>query len=218
MSAVLKVVLGLGVIGGIFGVAHLAQAATEPAVTPAVRDSVAKALASADPDVMRRLATSLRQQGYTAQAKSLESAASDVERGIKGAGGKLRVPGKAKPGGAGRALPPAHSAQRSLAGQVALAFTGAQSGKEGASAQELLKRFQREEVTRGFYVGNIDGLYGPKSALALANDHGIVPPRPLYWPKANAAAAKAAYAAKLNAKAAKDPQRAEEWHAAAAQV
>lgn len=219
MGAVAKVLVSLGVVGAIVGVVQYAHAASEPDATPAIRQQVTKALASADPAVMRKLATSLRQQGYTEQAKSLETAATEVERGIKGAGGAAAAVGKVKKAlGAGAKVSPAHSPQRSLAGQVALAFTGAKAGSEGQAAQELLKRFQREEVTRKFYVGNIDGLYGPKSALALAFDHGIVPPTPLYWPKANMAAAKVAYAAKLNSKAAKDPQRAEEWHQAASLV
>jgi hypothetical protein len=72
-----------------------------------------------------------------------------------------------------------------------------------------------QEKVRGFYVGNIDGLYGPKSALALANDQQIVPPKPLYYAKKDPKAARDAYVSALLAYAAKDPQRREEWQAAA---
>lgn len=209
MSLALKVVGGVAAVAAVVGIAHVAMAASEPDTIPqTLRVQIAKALAGADPDQMRALATSLRQQGYSAQATSLENAAAEVEQGIKAAGGKA-LPAPRKSGS------PAKPAQRSLAGKVALAYTGATKYKEGAEAQNLLKVFQQEEKTRGFYQGNIDGLYGAKSALALAFDHGIVPPTPLYWPKKDEAGAKRAYAAKLLTKVQKDPQRAEEWQAAA---
>lgn len=221
MSLALKIGIPLVAVGAIFGIAHVAFADTPEVLPEALQVQVSRVLQSADPEAMRALASKLRRQGYSGQAKSLESAADEIERAIKSAqppgaapqlaanvshavtSTGLLMPGKRKP------------KARSLAGQVALAFTDVTPGSEDAAAKNLLRQFQTQEKTRGYYVGNIDGLYGPKSALALANDHNIVPPKPLYWPKASAAASKASYVAKLESLANADPQRAEEWRQAA---
>lgn len=222
MSLALKIAIPVAAVGAIFAVAHVAMATPVAEVLPeALQAQVSRALKSADPDAMRKLATSLRSRGYPGQAKSLEDAADEIQKAIQSAepaGVVPRLKGKVRQAvtATGLVMPAAKSvSMRSLAGQVALAFTGLTPGNETAADKALLKRFQTEEAARGFYRGNIDGLYGPKSALALANDHNIVPPRPLYWPKTNVAASKAAYVAKLDSKANADPQRAEEWRQAA---
>src|SRR6266496_304638 len=223
MSTLLKIGASFFAIGAVLGIAHVAMSApSAPEVLPeALQAKVQRVLQSADPDSMRSLASSLSSQGYPGQAKSLEEAADEIERAIKSAqpaGALPQVQGKVRRAvtSTGLLMPGRKEINhKSLAGQVALAFTDVQAGNEGPSAQGLLRQYQQQEVGRGYYKGNIDGLYGPKSALALANDQGIVPPRPLYWPKTNVAASKAAYVAKLDTKANADPQRAEEWRQAA---
>lgn len=104
------------------------------------------------------------------------------------------------------------SPERQLAARMASNLTTSPAGRED---QNLVRVFQTQEKARGHYVGNIDGLYGPKSALALATDFGIVPPKPRYWPKNNKVKAKQDYANALLGFAARDLPRQEEWSAAA---
>jgi murein L,D-transpeptidase YcbB/YkuD len=73
--------------------------------------------------------------------------------------------------------------------------------------KNLVKAFQAQEGLK------TDGLYGPKSALAIA-DYGIVPPRPRYWTSKTMKADKAEYAKALLVYAQNDPSRAADWTAA----
>ncbi len=92
-----------------------------------------------------------------------------------------------------------------LAAKVSLNLHSTVPGREN---KDLVKQFQKQE---GLVA---DGAYGPKSAIAFIK-YGIVPATPRVWPKANAAAAKTAYAAVLISQAKSDPTRAEEWLQAA---
>lgn len=209
MHTAVKWLLGAGAAAALVGVA-VAHANTNSEDMPeALRVRVARALQSADPAQMHELATELRHQGFGDQAKTLDQAAAEIERAI------TKTPGAKLQPKSPRALPGAPAAAGGLAGKVALAFTGEKAYGEGEQKKSLLKTYQTQEKERGFYVGNIDGLYGPKSALALAQDQGIVPPPPLYWPKKDPAAAKTAYRNKLLAIAERDVQRREEWQQAA---
>jgi hypothetical protein len=80
----------------------------------------------------------------------------------------------------------------------------------GKEDKALITAYQAQEKTRGAYSGALDGIYGPGTALTLAQDWGIVPPKPLYWAK-NPAPGKAAYTAALLAMAQSDAPRAEQW-------
>lgn len=73
--------------------------------------------------------------------------------------------------------------------------------------KQLVKAFQAQEKLV------VDGLYGPKSALALAR-HGIVPPRPRYWTTKTMKTDKVDYAAAMLRFALVDPARAADWTAA----
>jgi hypothetical protein len=231
--------LGLAAVAALAlasGSAHAtAGAAPKPSrktseLSAAELDQIRTVLASADPERMRSLAKELRSKGFTDQATDLESAANAVQAAISGtpsvspsspgAAGptlpSISLPGggtvRASPGIAGISTSGTGDPGRALAGRTALALTGAVKGSEDKA---LVAAFQTQERSRGVYDGKIDSLYGPKSALALALDWSIVPPAPLYWPAANAAASKTAYRAALMGFAAKDPQRAEEWSRAA---
>lgn len=181
--------------------------------------AVAAALKSGDPSVMRSVAATVRKDGFAAQATSLEGAAGELEAAIKGT--PYTTPGKAAPAVKGRGqLNPAPRADspsaRKQAGQLAQLLSSMTIGAARASAavKAAVTDFQLLERQRKFYVGNIDGLYGPKSALVLAQDHGIVPPHPLYWPKKDPKGAKAVYQTQLARFASADPQRREEWQQA----
>ncbi len=85
----------------------------------------------------------------------------------------------------------------------------------------LAASFQSRESAAGRYKniltgapGVVDGLYGPGTAIDIAENFGIVPPSPKYWPK-NPAPALAAYKSRLMTLAAQDPARASEWVQAA---
>lgn len=60
-----------------------------------------------------------------------------------------------------------------------------------------------------------DGLYGIKTATLLADKYNIPPPRPIYYPKKDAKAAKEAYVRHILERAALDPQKARLWREAA---
>jgi hypothetical protein len=110
-----------------------------------------------------------------------------------------------------QAQQPASDPARALAGRVALMLSTATRGKEDKA---LVTAYQAQEKARGQYSGALDGLYGPVTALTLAHDWQVVPPKPLYWPK-NPTPAKNSYTAAIAAYASSDAPRAEAWAKAA---
>jgi hypothetical protein len=192
------------------------------AVPERVVKAVAAAIKSGDPTVMRSVAGTLRTEGFSAQAASLEDAAKELANAISGTPaarpGKAQAPVKGRGGTAINPAPKADSTSaRRQAGALAqlLASMTIAEARGSTAVQAAVKDYELLEKQRGHYVGNIDGLFGPKAALTLASDHGIVPPHPLYWPKKDPKGAKAVYQAQLAKFAAADPQRREEWNQAA---
>jgi len=199
---------------------HASVAPTDgPQVPASVVASVAAAIKSGDPTVMRSVAATVRGDGFDAQATSLEGAATELEAAINqtphARPGKAAPPVKG-PGGVNPAPAADSAAARRQAGQLAQLLSGMTLAEARASAavKAAVTDFQLLERNRKFYVGNIDGLYGPKTALVLAQDHGIVPPHPVMWPKKDPKGAKSVYQAQLARFAAADPQRREEWEQA----
>ncbi len=218
----LPIVLGVAGLGGLlyWGLSGDHASAADGSVPARVVNAVAAAIKSGDPTVMRSVAGTLRNEGFAKQAASLEDAATELANAISST--PAAKPGKALAAATGRGkLNPAPKADSASARRVAGALAQLLSSMTLAQArastalQAAVKDFQLQEKQRGFYVGNIDGLYGAKSALALATDHGIVPPHPVYWPKKDPKSAKAVYQAQLAKYAAADPQRREEWNQAA---
>lgn len=213
---------------GLGGLAWWAFADSKPAsgagasVPERVVKAVAAAVKSGDPTVMRSVAGTLRSEGFAPQAASLEDAAAELANAISSTPaakpGKAQAPvkGKAKagPNPAPRADSTSARRQAGAVAQLLSSMTVAEA-RNSTAAQAAVKDYQLLEKQRGHYVGNIDGLFGPKTALTLASDHGIVPPHPLYWPKKDPKGAKAVYQAQLARFAAADPQRREEWNQAA---
>lgn len=190
------------------------------AVPDRIVKAVAAAIKSGDPTVMRSVAGTLRTEGFAAQATSLEDAASELANAISST--PATKPGKALAPVSGRdkvnPAPRADStAARRQAGALAQLLSSMTPGeaRSSTSVQAAVKDYELLERQRGHYVGNIDGLYGPKAALTLASDHGIVPPHPLYWPKKDPKGSKQVYQAQLARFATADPQRREEWNQAA---
>jgi len=110
------------------------------------------------------------------------------------------------------------AAERDVAAQLVI---DQQSKPKWKDNRDLTTLFQIQESKAGSYKnivtgepGKVDGLYGPGSAIALAERFGMVPPPPKYWPK-NPAPALTAYKARLMKLAAADPVRASEWSQAA---
>jgi hypothetical protein len=88
------------------------------------------------------------------------------------------------------------------------------STSKGKENKNLVKQFQKQE---GGAAGATDGLYGPKVAMRLGSEYGIIPPTPLYWSsKTPVANQKGDYAIWLSEMADQDPVRLEQWLAAAA--
>ena len=106
--------------------------------------------------------------------------------------------------------------QRLLAGKTALMLSRSAKGSEDKG---LVTAFQQQELDLRHAPGGAfgpnpsiaDGMFGPKTALDLARFYGIVPPKPLYWSKANWLNDKKNYRAEMARFAAVDPQRADEW-------
>ena len=201
--------LGLLAVGGLLafsGGKKTGPGSVDTANIPAALVAQINAsLTTGDPAVMRKVAGTVRSAGFPAAASSLEDAARTTEAAMNA------VP----PTRAGVNIAPKADSQeaRDLAGKLAGVLSGQSvaDARNSAAVKALVTAYQQQEKKRGFYVGNIDGLFGPKSALTLAKDHGIVPPHPLYWPKKDAAAAKRSYKASLAPYVAADSQRAEEW-------
>lgn len=106
------------------------------------------------------------------------------------------------------------AAGKQLAADMTKALLKAKKGTS-SEPRALVKAFQEQER-----LSQDDGSYGFETAMALADRYGIVPPKPLYWGKKNGPATlpaqqKAAYSAHLMVLKANDPQRADEWAAAA---
>ncbi len=107
---------------------------------------------------------------------------------------------------------PTADPNRLRAEALALKMKFAVKGKEDKNA---VKEFQTVER-----LPRTDGSYGTETALALADRYGIVPPKPLYYGKKGGdyqtlVKDKQQYSAHLLVLAQKDPQRADEWRAAA---
>lgn len=111
---------------------------------------------------------------------------------------------------------PQNQAAKLLAGRTAIMLKQSAKGNEDKG---LVTAFQQQELDLGHGPGGpfgtvpskADGLFGPKTALSLARFYGIVPPKPLYWSKANWLTDKKNYRTEMARFAAVDPPRADEW-------
>lgn len=108
--------------------------------------------------------------------------------------------------------------ERALATQVVI---NQQSKPKWQDNRDLTTLLQTQESKAGRYKniltgepGKVDGLYGPGTAIGLAETYGIVPPNPKYWPT-NPAPSLSKYKARLLALASADPARSTEWTQAA---
>jgi peptidoglycan hydrolase-like protein with peptidoglycan-binding domain len=96
-------------------------------------------------------------------------------------------------------------ADRSLAARFAQHLFNVSPGAED---RDFVREFQRAHGL------NDSGAYGPSTALALV-PYGIVPAKPFYWPRKGLMKAKAQYRVTLMQQSNRDPQRRDEWAAAA---
>ncbi len=222
MSKIAVIGIAAAALAAAFAFSGGAHAAVKPPggdVPDNVRDMIQRALDTADPEVIRVTAAKVRALGYNEQAESMKAAANEIETDMKRV--QSTQPGKASPGiTSGKVITgtPIKTAEdqqaRSFAGSVAAMLSGKTKGRED---RLMVKKYQEQETKRGQAVGKIDGFYGIKTALTLANDHGIAPPKPLYF-SSNATernAAIAFYKSELMKFAAADPARREEWTQAA---
>ncbi|HEX7273134.1 MAG TPA: hypothetical protein VF420_13385 [Casimicrobiaceae bacterium] len=231
---------GLAALGLLFagGTAHAETVSTtpgrEPTPPPDLLGKIDGAYKSADPTVLRAVAAELEKAGYAVQAADLTKMAATIEAAIK-SGVKAppanAVPSDTKTPGVAPPLvfpplgqppvtvspppltqqpplAPPEDANRLLAGQTALHLKMAHKGSED---QTLVERFQDANGLKP------DGKYGPAAALVLAQKFGIVPPKPYYWPGpyGTMVNTQKSYRSALIAMATKDPQRSDEWMAAA---
>jgi hypothetical protein len=170
-------------------------AAALPPAKPTAADvqvSVAKALASKKPPVMRAVAADLLKKGFIQQAASLDQHATIHE-------------GAAKLSGPTSAAAPAKSDKAIRAAALNTHLLARGRYRED---QSMVKAFQAEnELTA-------DGKYGVSAALVLSERYGLIPARPFYFSKKTALADKAKFKAAMLEHAAKDPDNAAGWIAA----
>lgn len=201
---------------------------------PDVITRMAEVVATSDPDKLRALADELDRRGFKTQAADLRATAVIIDRERQRLAGAITSPGQPTasrpaapsaitppppmvPAVPGVPVTPAPSAaaavdpRQMLAAKTALMLTNSSKGNED---KELVRLFQVQEQDAGRYMGSLDGLYGPKTALPLLH-YGIVPPKPFYWPKKATEQAKQDYRRALLQMAQRDPPRADEWTAAA---
>jgi hypothetical protein len=137
-------------------------------------DDLTKVVASADPATLMKASVDLAAKGYTQTAGVLAKMADESK-----AGQLYPI-----------AIPPAGSDERTrvLAGMAAALADHLNKAPIGKEDRKAVSAFQTAE---GWL--KVDGLYGPKTAVALFN-HGVFPPPyPRYWPKANPVQAKKDY-------------------------
>lgn len=214
-----------------------AQAAASKAVPPPLTQPPAEAIASALAVPVQALeaaqtaAANATAAGATpaqailaAQNAAVMTAAPGVNALVNQAASAIAastaaIPGGPRPEPAAVAMPTIQSqaptaSAKSLAADMAKALLKAKKGTS-SEPRALVQAFQTQER-----LDQNDGSYGYETALALADRYGIVPPKPLYWGKKGGPASlpaqqKASYSAHLMVLRSQDPQRADEWAAAA---
>jgi hypothetical protein len=236
MAGKVLLLLGLGAAALVLGSgsAHASGASTNPTHPPGqpfdvnnppkeVKDLILQAMASANPALMRSTAQHLDDLGYHPQATALRAAADAVDAAQKAVppnptpGQPIPVP---VPGGGTIVLPPvvvpvvAPSGANPLAASLTAQLNLADPVHNGinASPKDLVVKFQAQEKAAGKYTGALDGLYGAGTALGVAS-YNVVPYPPFIWSKNKQTTAKnkAAFKKAMQAKAAADPTRADEW-------
>lgn len=170
-------------------------AGADPVVyqTPGVVQQQATA---AKPSIM-----SLPPNLQTVLTDALETAAATANQAANAASGQESPPVPIPPASP---LPPSDPLKAAAEG-----LNNHLAGK--AKYQEDQKRVKAFQTLVGVKA---DGLYGPGTALKVA-EQGVIPVKPLYWPKTGEAAAKQSYSVAILQKAAADPARAAAWTAAA---
>lgn len=224
-AAVAAVLVGGGVVAVLALAGTSRQSAEARTVPPTqeILDRIVGAVASQNPQVMRREAESLERIGYRIQAEELRRAAdltADIQRatdpsptaGVEGDPPQLRdrAPSMPQPFSPLPGVLPEEVIDPEvdpLRIQAQALLLNLEKYPLGQEDRRLVADFQRNNGLRG------SGNYTPATALALAEMYGLAPPVP-YWPAKGRKRAKAAYRAKLLALAARDPQRAEEFEAA----
>lgn len=197
---------------------------------PDILKLILQASTSANPALMRSTADHLDELGYKQQATALRAGADAIDAAQKAlpplgappVPGNIVLPAPGGPQAPPIILPPLviPSGPPSGADPVAAALTAQlnltdpiANGRTPANSQsDLVTKFQAQEKARGNYAGNLDGEYGPGSALAVAA-YNIIPYPPFIWSKNKAKTAnmKKTFKAAMLKKAAADPTRADEW-------
>lgn len=199
-------------------------------ISAADAQAIANVIATGDAGKIRTAAAQYRAQGKQAEAAGLEAAAN----AISNAGQPIPKVSSAPSTNPKQIelppmvvqstkLPPVAPGQMSedprkvLASKTALALKLAGPKAKGTAKEpkELVRQFQTQEQ-----LARLDGSYGSETGLALAKRYGIVPPVPYYWGKKGGdyrtlTADKSQYKAELAKMAVADPQRRDEWTAAA---
>jgi hypothetical protein len=161
--------------------------------------AIAEAIASGDPETMRKLATALEAVGMRDAASDLRTRASAIEA--------ARNKGKPEGGGPGPISPT--NAAAAIASAQSLAGYIASHKKPPGSASDKTRdatvmSWQKQEGLKP------DGWYGPLTGSRVAA-YRVVPPKPWYWPRAGYSKALKDWKALMVQRANENPDNRTAW-------
>lgn len=198
-------------------------------ITTAEATDIANLIATGNPATIRQGAARYRKAGRVAIADSLDAAAKAIEQANQGVN-PATVPTVPIPSVQQTATPATSSApaattqqtdpRKKVAAATALAVKQAGAASKGKKNEPKtqVQVFQTQEQ-----LARTDGSYGSETALALAEQYGIVPTAPWYWGAKGGnyqtlVDDKKQYNSRLAILAARDPQRQDEWKRAMVKV
>lgn len=173
------------------------QPVSLPGITPELQAQIDRAQGS--PVLLRQMADFLDSMGFRAEANQLRNQAVAIERA-----GSLPTTPSTLPTTTVPPLVIVSNPRRELAQDTVIDLNGNPKSGVVGKPNSMLKLFQEQE---GLVI---DGLYGPKSGLAVAT-YGIIPPKPRQYNTKNMAKDKATYKAAMLEYAQSDPARRVQW-------
>lgn len=184
--------------------------ALDPGMPPDLAEQVARQMAmQGDPVELEKLAVVLDQRGYKNSAAQIRAKAAQIRAALDAAATLKKIEDELKKASTGTVpkppatpqpgTPPPEKSKTSLAATALAQHLNDLSARKGGPAKakfnedrNLVKKYQAADGIAA------DGLYGPGTALKLAQ-HVPQVPVPLYWPKDNKAQNLSKYRDSLNA-------------------
>lgn len=183
--------------------------APDAGMPSALREEMAQALLSQNPDRIDAVAAKLERAGYASDATRLRVVAAELR---KQQGKKPKAP----PGAFG--IPMEIPDIKKVPPQDAALAIRVKAAGDLMAHLKTTKRYKEDRKRVAAFQALMqlkqDRLYGPGTALAAAGI-GVIPVKPFYWPRGKEKAAKANYRTKLLGIGQADAARYEQWAEAA---